>query len=205
MCAVPYLCALPNLVLKGPINAPPQSGWRLMTLPAQAGHLTGAWNQYPTNPVDAKAAWGDMLSFLASNGITSSAVSKEVIAIGEDQWCSPEPWRCKGVRKSKPMPYLPWAKSAWEDANNKLADGTVSPGVKLTTIVTILTRLINGPEGCKYCAKHWTQVLKANPPPANPTLDEARRWLVDRHNETRERKTPTPFETVAAKFNWTTA
>jgi hypothetical protein len=42
-----------------------------------------------------------------------------------------------------------------------------------------------------------------SPLPASLTLQQARHWLVDIHNETRDGKSPTPFAIVAAKFNWT--
>lgn len=203
MCAIPELCSKPNFVLRGPILSPPSSGWRIMTVPLEASHLQSAWAQYPSNPSNSKEAWWNMMEFLKANGIKGAGVFKEVQEISLEQWCSPDPSRCRGKNWQPSSPDLPWAKKAWEDANHRLADNTASPGTVLSSIVRTLTSKIEGPEGCRKCARHWRRVLLTTPVPVGPTLDEARQWLVNAHNETREGKTPTPFATVAAKFNWT--
>lgn len=156
--------------------------------------------------MNSKEAWQDMLEFLKANGIIGKGITYEVMALGEDQWCGDEPKRCINLkrRKSSGAVFIPWAQAAWEQSNDKLADGTGFPGLVLATIVRTLAALINGPEGCVKCAAHWALLLQQHPTPVSPTLHGARVWLVDRHNDTRVGKTPTPFATVAAKFNWTT-
>lgn len=173
-----------------------------MYLPDSASHLQSAWAGHPSAPNHAKEAWWNMLEFLKANGIKGSDVTKEVVEMSKDQWCSKNPERCRGLRRGKRSPYLPWAKAAWEDANARLAGTVDHPGLVLASIVSRLTSLINGPEGCPLCARHWRDVLAKSPAPSSPTLDEARHWLVNAHNETREGKAPTPFAEVAAKFNW---
>lgn len=204
MCAIPLLCGMPDFVLRGSLTEPPEGGWRIRTVPPEAAHLQDAWSAASVPARGAKEAWWALLTFLADNGVRSSAITKDVVKRGKDQWCSGDPSRCRGLHTTKGAPYLPWAKAAWEDANNKLADGTASPSTVLHNIVRTLTTLINGPEGCPRCAKHWSTHLSLHPVPDNPTLEEARHWLVDRHNDTREGKLPTPYAEVAAKFNWTT-
>lgn len=206
MCAIPALCSQTEFRLKGPIASPPINGWRIRQVPAVAAELQNAWASYPSQPTSSKEAWWDMLEFLKANGVVGKGITAEVMALGEDQWCGDEPKRCRGVkrRRSHETVILPWAKAVWEQSNEKLADGTSFPGLVLASIVRTLTALINGPDGCPRCATHWALVLQAHPVPASPTLHEARVWLVDRHNDTREGKTPTPFATVATKFNWTT-
>lgn len=204
MCSIPLLCGMPDFVLRGSLTEPPEGGWRIRTVPPEAAHLQDAWAAAASPARGAKDAWWAMLSFLAANGVKSGAITKAVIKRGKDQWCSPNPERCRGLHTLPSTPDLPWAKDAWEDANRKLADGVTSPATVLHNIVRTLTTLINGPEGCPKCAAHWAKELSLHPVPENPTLEEARHWLVDRHNETREGKTPTPYAEVAAKFNWTT-
>jgi len=203
MCAIPLLCSMKSFVLRGPVLLPPSTGWRIQQVPESAAHLQNAWASYPSAPTHSKEAWGDMLMFLKANGFKSAELTKEVVAISTQQWCSGDPKRCRGMVWGAKTPYLPWARAAWEQANYQLADGTPNPGVVLVRIVRNLTTLINGPDGCPDCARHWVKVLAANPIPPSPTLHEARHWLVDAHNETRENKTPVPFDSIAAKFNWT--
>ncbi len=205
MCAIPQLCSRPAFNLRGPITQPPLSGWRLQTLPSEASHLQSAWDVHPSSPDNSKAAWWDAVTFMQANGLYSSPLIEKVVNAGIQQWCSPDPARCRGLFTPDKTPFLPWAKQAWEDANNSLHDGAVYPRLILLRLVVVLTSRIAGPDGCPACALHWAQVLKANPVPKTLTLDEARHWLVDRHNDTREGKTPTPYDEVAAKFNWTPA
>ncbi len=193
-----------SFTLRGPVSSPPSTGWRIIHLPESAATLQNAWASYPSQPTHAKEAWGDMLMFLKANGRSSGALTREVVEIATDQWCSPDPSRCRGKVWGKSAPDLPWARSAWEEANNRLADGVTNPGTVLSSIVRTLTALIEGPEGCPKCAKHWRKILAENPIPVSPTLNEARHYLVDVHNSTRENKAPTPFFVVADKFNWTT-
>ena len=184
--------------------SPPSSGWKIVVLPESAQHLRSVWAAHPSRPKNAKAAWLSMLEFLAANGIKGNKITDEVKLISVDQWCSPEPRRCQGFNKGKPKAVLPWARERWEWANGLLSDGAENPGALLADIVADLTARITGPEGCILCAAHWSVVLMEHPVPASPTLQQARHWLVDIHNETREGKSPVPFATVAAKFNWTT-
>ena len=143
--------------------------------------------------------------FLTANGIKATqAIMNEIKMISVDQWCSPDPWRCRGFNRGKPKAILPWARERGEWANGLLSDGAENPGALLADIVADLTARITGPEGCILCAAHWSVVLMEHPVPSSPTLQQARHWLVDIHNETREGKSPVPFATVAAKFNWTT-
>ena len=125
--------------------------------------------------------------------------------ISVEQWCAPEPKRCKGFHRGTPKAILPWAREAWESANRSLYNGLSDEAARsaLADIISNLTTLINGPDGCIVCASHWSVVLMENPLPATLTLHQARHWLVGVHNETREHKSPVPFATVAAKFNWT--
>jgi hypothetical protein len=206
MCAIPALCSSPEFMLRGPITSPPVNGWRIRTLPAIASELQNAWASYPSQPQNSKEAWQDMLEFLKANGVIGKGITYEVMAISEAQWCGDEPARCRGLkrRKASEAVYLPWAKDVWEQSNYKLHDDAGFPGLILASIVRTLTTLIRGPEGCPKCAIHWDLVLSQHPVPQDPTLHEARVWLVDRHNDTRTGKVPTPFSTVAAKFNWTT-
>ena len=101
-----------------------------------------------------------MVSFLRSNGFNSGDIMDKVKEISVHQWCSPDPRRCRGSAWRAEAPYLPWAKAAWERANNMLADGTTNPKAQLLTIVAQLTGLINGPEGCAMCALHWEQLKR---------------------------------------------
>jgi len=210
MCAHPGCgSALPSFqLINGPLNHPPESGWKITTLPQEAAHLASAWTGHPGQPTSAKAAWWDMLDFLSSNGVRSPDISREVHDLGIEQWCSSDPKRCpreyRGRFRKHTPPDLPWAKDAWEAANNALANNLQPEDVKgtLDAVVTTLTALISSPTGCQRCHSHWLTHLETHPVPVNPTLDEARHWLVDIHNLTREGKTPTPFEEVKEKFSW---
>lgn len=179
---------------------PPDSGWKIIRLPHQAVHLQGDWVTIPGDPQSSKAAWGQLMSFLQANKIVVpfEQIREESI----EQWCAPEPERCKGYRKKKEAS-LPWARERWEWANRLLVNPG-DPKASLQEIVTDLTTRINGPQGCVICAHHWVELLDKYPIPETVTLDQARHWLVDRHNDTREGKEPTPFSEVATKFNWTT-
>ena len=154
-------------------------------------------------PENGKAARYEMIEFLAANG--KRGVTNEVLAISVEQWCSPEPRRCKGYRANA-GPLLPWARAAWEEANYALKDGLddVDTRDTLLGIIDHLTTRINSPDGCAKCALHWDEVLEQYPVPDVIDLDTARHWLVDAHNESREGKMPTPFMAVAVKFNWNT-
>jgi hypothetical protein len=143
----------------------------------------------------SKAAWGQLLNFLKANGVR--VPFDQIVEESLRQWCEPEPWRCKQYQKAK----LPWARKRWEWANNLLL-APADPHAALSEIVMDLTLRIYGPEGCALCAEHWSALLAEHPIPDEVTLDEARHWLVDRHNDSREGKAPTPFDEVARKF-WT--
>lgn len=203
MCAIPGLCNAKDFILQGAIDAPPIGGWRINLLPASASHLQNAWAAHPHQAGNAKDAWWGMLTFLASNGVKSPALTKEVREAGIQQWCSGDPKRCRGVKWKKGGVYLPWAAGEWERANNLLAGNPPHPGLVLAQIISRLSKLITGDQGCDHCAKHWKQILSTNRPAPSLTLDQARHWLVDAHNATREGKAPTPYAEVAAKFNWT--
>lgn len=191
--------------LRGPISSPPSSGWRIATVPPEAAALQSAWSTHRSAPTNSKEAWWDMVSFLRANGFTSGKIIGHVKEISIQQWCSPDPSRCRGVKWRESAPYLPWAKAAWENANEMLGnDKAGSPEARLRLIVATLTSRINGPDGCSKCAVHWAQVMAAHPVPSNPSLDEARHWLVDRHNDTRDNGKRVPFAEIADKFNWTT-
>ena len=196
----PALCGVSEFRLRAPMARPPESGWRIKVLPAQAIHLQSAWDSVGGEVSSSKAAWSQLLDFLKANKI--SVPLKQIQEESIEQWCRPEPQRCKGYRPGKDALRLPWAQERWEWANTLLVNPP-DPKAALTEIVIVLTARINGPDGCVLCARHWDQVLADNPVPEDPTLDEARRWLVDRHNDSREGKKPTPFEVVAVKFNWT--
>ena len=204
MCQLP-VCKMDDFTLRGPILSPPESGWKILVLPESAQHLAGTWASHPGNPKNAKSAWMQMLDFLSANGIQSTALTNEIKLISIEQWCSPEPRMCKGFQSGAPKAILPWAREAWESANRALYNGLSDEAARtaLADIVSNLTTLINGPDGCIVCASHWSVALMNNPLPASLTLHQARHWLVDIHNETREGKSPVPFATVAAKFNWT--
>jgi len=182
------------------MSRPPETGWRIIKLPAQAAHLQSAWDSLGGVVTSSKGAWGQLLDFLRANKV--SVPLKQIQEESLSQWCDPEPKRCKGYRVDKSKLRLPWAAERWEWANRLLVNPP-DPKAALIEIVVVLTNRINGPDGCVLCAAHWAQVLADHPIPENPTLDEARHWLVDRHNDSREGKKPTPFEVVAAKFNWT--
>ena len=203
MCAIPELCMMPDFVLRGPILAEPEGGWKIRALPTIARHLQPIWDALPSTGTGAKPSWWAMLEFLNANGFKSAELTREVVSEGKLQWCSPDPSRCRGLNGVPSRPYLPWAAAAWENANNLLADGAEDPGQILQDIVVSLTTQIGGPLGCTHCAVHWAQVMAAHPIPVSPTLDEARRWLVDRHNDTREGRIAVPFTDIVLKFNWT--
>ncbi len=119
-----------------------------------------------------------------------------------DQWSRPEPWRCRGYDPdAEPKgPTLPWAKKMWESANAALV-APEDPVKTLKDLVDTLTKRINGPDGCSKCAGHWDEYLKTHPVDAT-NLEEARLWLWNAHNATREGKTPVPFDEIAQKFQW---
>ena len=174
-------------------------------LPASAESLQASWDTHPSSPTGARGARWAMIEFLAANKIEGQAIEEEVYATSFVQWCSPEPRRCKGFHPAPGAPVLPWARALWESSNRELRDGLTDQEAHdaLMGIVEALTTAISGPEGCPRCADHWAQRLTTVPVPPTLTLDEARHWLVDAHNFTREGKTPTAFETVAIQFNWT--
>lgn len=193
----PTLCQQAEYRLRGPLAQPPAKGWHIIELPWQAAHLQRDWMLLPPQRIgSSKAAWGELMDFLQANNIRVpfTQIREESLR----QWCEPEPRRCPKYKEAK----LPWARARWEWANRLLVN-PADPKAALEEIVADLTERINGPEGCVLCASHWAEVLAANPIPEAPTLEEARQWLVDRHNDSREGKTPTPFAEVAAKFNWT--
>jgi len=192
----PVLCQASEYRLRGPIAQPPSSGWRIIELPWQAKHLQDAWASSQMEPIDSsKAAWGYLMSFLRANSI--QVPFAQIVEESIRQWCEPDPSRCMQYTREK----LPWARKRWELANQLLLS-PADPHAALVLIVADLTERINGPEGCVLCAEHWAQLLETSPIPENPTLDEARHWLVDRHNETRENKVPASFNEIARKF-WT--
>jgi len=203
MCSFPG-CMTQNFELRGPIAAPPLGGWRIKTLPKEAAHLQSAWDKHVSHPVNAKSARWHVFEFLGANDIPWGPVENEVYSISYLQWCSPEPRRCKGYRPNE-APNLPWAKALWESANFELKDGLTDQQAKdiLDGIVDTLTAAINSPDGCPRCANHWETRLASVPVPEHLTLDEARHWLVDAHNFTREGKPPTAYDLVAIQFNWT--
>ena len=212
MCFTPACQAnLPVFKLSGAVGMPPASGWKIKSLPEDASGLQAAWTGHAGNPDNARAAWLEMMQFLAHNGLSSTSITESVIAIGIDQWCSPDPSRCdRKWRRPKEMKveprFFPWAKSAWESLNNALADDTPDgslPGIMENQIAS-LTTLIDpaSPTGCAHCHAHWLQVLAANPLPDPLTLDAARHWVVRIHNETREGREPVPYEEIAVKFHW---
>lgn len=179
---------------------PPSSGWKIANLPERAAHLQSSWVRVNDHLDSSKSAWGQMLNFLRSNGISTNI--EEVRDLSIPQWCDPDPFRCKGYRK-KGKVFLPWAKAEWEKANLDLQD-PMDPGVAIDAIMEHLTaRIRSRVDGCRVCAGHWMTHTTANPVPDNPTLQEAREYLVLMHNLTREGQEPTPFEEVATKFNWT--
>jgi len=196
---LPELCGKKEFLLRNPMARPPDSGWRIIRLPYQAAHLQGDWNTAPGTPSSGKAAWADLMLFLQANKI--KVPFEQIYDESTEQWCAEDPARCRGYRRKRSGPKLTWAKAKWEWANSLLVN-TSDPKAALEQIVAELTRLINGPKGCVICAHHWVEVLDKAPIPPTVTLDEARHWLVDRHNETREGKEPTSYEEVAAKFNW---
>lgn len=204
MCVL-AVCKMNDFVLRGAVLAVPESGWKILVLPESAQHLSGIWATHPYRPKNAKAAWQSMIDFLAANEMASTALTNEIKMISVEQWCSPQPRLCQGFRSGAPKAILPWAREAWESANRALYNGLSDEAARtaLADIVSNLTTLINGPDGCIVCASHWSVALMNNPLPASLTLHQARHWLVDIHNETREGKSPVPFATVAAKFNWT--
>lgn len=193
----PTLCQASEYRLRGPLAQPPSTGWRIIELPWQASHLQRSWATMPNEPISSsKAAWGQLMEFLKSNSI--KVPFNQIVEESLIQWCEPEPRRCPKYREAK----LPWARKRWEWANDLLVN-PANPGETLATIVADLTERISGPAGCILCAEHWTTILGEHPVPEDPTLDQARHWLVDRHNDTREGKVPTSYEEVARKFNWT--
>lgn len=204
----PQLCGQSSIRLKGPLALAPTLGWRIIKLPESAAHLQPAWNARQGElPTGSKSAWMEMQQFLKANGVKASLAEIQEISI--EQWCEADkPTRCIGYRNKRIVkeekPKLPWAKTLWEETNNMLHDGLPEDEVVSTvlTIVNMLTDAINGPQGCPLCAEHWAAHLAANPVPEVMTLDEARHWLWARHNDSREGKTPVPFEEIAAKFNW---
>lgn len=204
MCSFPG-CKTRNFEMRGPIAAPPSSGWRITTLPDAASHLQAAWNRHPGRPNNAKAARWELFEFIAANGVPWKPLEEEVYSISFLQWCSPEPKRCKGYNPNAKTPVLPWAKALWQSSNAELKNGLTDQQAKdaLDGIVDALTAAINGPKGCQRCAEHWASRLADVPVPEHVTLDEARHWLVDAHNFTREGKPPTAYDLVAIQFNWT--
>jgi hypothetical protein len=195
----PELCGQKEFILRGPISKPPDSGWKILSLPERAAHLQQAWLAHRGRPDSSKAAWAEYIDFLRTNGITIGM--REVREISIPQWCDSDPWRCKGYRAAKGDGFLPWAAAEWEKANLMMVDPFDPEGV-LETILTNLTDLIRGPQGCKKCAVRWARWVRLNPRKPNMSLTEARQYLVDAHNHTREGKPPVPFAEVAAKFNW---
>ncbi len=195
----PELCGSKELVLRGPIAMPPASGWKILSLPENASHLAAAWARHPGRPDNSKSAWAEMFDFLKSNGVPVRL--SEVKAISIPQWCDPEPFRCKGYKRTKE--FLPWAKAMWEKANADMV-APADPVATLIRHVILLTKKINSRAGCNRCAERWAVWLKAHPLPMGSDLATCRRYLVDAHNHTREGQEPTPYETVAAKFFWTT-
>jgi len=198
----PQLCREAEYLLKAPMAAPPESGWKIIKLPYQAWHLQGVWMTVPGNPQSSKAAWAQLLSFLKANKISVpfDQIKEESI----EQWCAPNPKRCRGYRTKawrRAKGQLAWAPARWEWANGLLVNPE-DPGKALEEIVIDLTARIQGPDGCVLCAGHWAEVLAKHPIPLNPTLEQARHWLVDRHNDTREGLLPTAYAEVASKFKW---
>lgn len=204
----PQLCGQSSIRLRGPLALPPTKGWRIIKLPESAAHLQGAWNTRQAEmPTGSKSAWMEMQQFLKANGV--KVPLSEIQEISIEQWCEADtPTRCIGYRNKRIVleekPKLPWAKALWESVNNMLNDEVLPEDVVPTvlTIVNMLTDAINSPEGCPICAEHWASHLAAHPVPETPTLDEARHWLWARHNDSREGKTPVPYEEIALKFNW---
>jgi len=204
----PQLCGQAAIKLRGPLALPPTKGWRIISVPEAAAHLQSAWStRQAAFPTGSKSAILEMQQFLKANGV--SVPISVIQEIGIEQWCEADkPTRCIGYRNKRIVtaskPKLPWAKDLWETTNNMLNNEVLPEDVvaTLNNIVDLLTTAINGPEGCPICAEHWATHLAANPVPETATLDEARHWLWARHNDTREGKTPVPYEEIALKFNW---
>lgn len=212
MCQTPACRAnLPDFQLSGAVGKPPLGGWKIQSVPEEAAGLSQAWSQHKGQPKNAKAAWLELMSFLAVNGVSSGEVSQAVIDLGVRQWCSAEPRRCaakyrvKGAVKIQAR-FFPWAKAAWEGLNNALAEGTPEESLPsiLSGQISKLTTLISpaSATGCDHCHRHWQQVLDENPLPEPLTLDAARHWVVKVHNETREGREPVPYAVIAEKFLW---
>lgn len=205
MCAHPGCKpAADTFQLKGPAGKPPQTGWALLELPIEDSAIKSAWQTYRTVASGPTDAVYQAEKFLKVNGIEGMKAVLESYAV--DQWCRPEPWRCRGYDPDAPVathPNLPWAKAMWEDSNKALNDSVDDADAPATlgALVQNLTSAIEGPEGCPKCAGHWSQYLKGHPPVV-AGLAEARQWLWKAHNHTREGKVPVPFEEIAAKFNW---
>lgn len=207
MCQFALCRGIPKFQLKyGPLGQPPEGGWKIQSLPDEAESLRFAWAAHPDVPENPESAFITLLDFLALNGFSSPEITKWAYTAGPRQWCSVHPERCDKKwrpEKAGKTRFFPWARKVWEDFNNALHDGQDDVRRALEINTAIATALISSPSGCPHCSTHWTQVLSENPPPLDGTLAEARQWLVKVHNLTREGHDPVPFETIAAKFNWT--
>ena len=201
MCAHPGCRpAADAFTLKGPAGKPPRSGWALLTLPVGDDIVKSAWNVARKEASGSVDALYQARIFLKHNGITG--VDKDLEEHAVDQWCRPDPWRCRGYDPDAvpAAPVLPWARAMWEDCNNRMAFPE-DPVQTLKELVLNLTAKINGPDGCPRCAGHWKEYLKTHPLDVHG-IDESRHWLWAAHNYTREGKEPVPFEEIAQKFKW---
>ena len=190
--------------LRGAAGKPPEGGWSLRDLPVGDDTIKAAWvamNKEASGSVDAIF---QAEKFLKTNGVENVRPVLEEYAV--DQWCRPDPWRCRGYNPDAPLsegPRLPWARAMWESSNEQLNDSVADTdaGATLYAIVENLTTAIEGPQGCPKCAAHWQDWTTSNPPVVH-SLSDARVWLWKAHNHTRENKAPVPFEEIALKFSW---
>lgn len=204
----------PDLI--SPHMPPKRTGWKLVGWPDfvpdafrdKFGH-SPVWNGNDHSQVIQQ-----IVHVLKSNGI---AVDNDALCQWANaQWCAADPARCRSSQPkgSKLMAEknrglvgdtMQWATAFWQLWNVAVSDRNRPDSQVRATMegfIETARHLLTGQSGCSKCARHFGELLEAYPVEKAGTWREARVWLWNVHNQSRDSKKIVPYVKIAEIYGW---
>lgn len=206
----------PDLI---PQHIPPAKvGWRLSGWPAfVSSSLRSTFGENPTWEGNSHSSVLDGIRHvLKSNGVKID--NGALCRWANDQWCAADPVRCQKVRgkvesievqRSRGLfgSQMLWATAFWQLWNVAVSDSNRSEEdvqFVMRDFVEIAKHLLSGDSGCTKCAEHFPELLAAFPIEKVTTWRQARVWLWNVHNQSRDSGKIVPYADIAKIYQWET-
>ena len=204
----------PDLV--SPHFPPKVNGWRLVGwpdfVPVKFRELLGGQSVTWEGNTHTSVI-NSILRILKANKV--AIVKEELCAWANAQWCASDPDRCRSMSSSSARLELQrqsglvanemlWATPFWRLANVSVSSPQPDSEARgmIELLATQAKALLAGEFGCSKCAAHFDLLSAKYPTDRILTWKQARVWLWQVHNESRDSGKVVPYSEIATIYGW---